>query len=206
VPAQSADRSRLPALPSGSRPANFRFVEDSDRRARPGRGAGAPPYLSLDPYMRGRLSDAKSYAKPQELGAVMGGGTVGEVVASNNPRFKPGEFVVGMGGWQLYSLSDGAGLASSTRKRIPMQAYLGRSACPASPPGMASTRSSRRRRARRSSSRRRPARSAPSSANSPSSPARGRRHRRRPGEMRLCAKELGYDACVDHKSPTSPPN
>ena len=52
-------------------------------------------YLSLDPYMRGRLSDAKSYAAPQPIGETMIGGTVGEVVASENPRFSPGDFVVG---------------------------------------------------------------------------------------------------------------
>ena len=75
--------------------------------------------------MRGRLSDAKSYAKPQEIGAVMGGGTVGVVEASNNPRFKPGDAVVGMGGWQRYSLSDGDGLRVVDAKTIPIQAYLG---------------------------------------------------------------------------------
>src|ERR1700734_1731176 len=75
--------------------------------------------------MRGRLSDAKSYAKPQELGAVMGGGTVGIVEASNNPRFKTGDAVVGMGGWQRYSLSDGAMLRAIDAKAVPIQAYLG---------------------------------------------------------------------------------
>ena len=82
-------------------------------------------FLSLDPYMRGRLSDAKSYAKPQEVGAVMGGGTVGLVEASSNPRFKPGDAVVGMGGWQRYSLSDGSDIRVIDAKAVPIQAYLG---------------------------------------------------------------------------------
>jgi NADPH-dependent curcumin reductase CurA len=82
-------------------------------------------FLSLDPYMRGRLNDAKSYAKPQEIGAVMSGGAVGIVEASNNPRFHPGDAVVGMGGWQRYSVSDGAMLRMVDAKAVPIQAYLG---------------------------------------------------------------------------------
>jgi hypothetical protein len=66
-------------------------------------GAGANHFLSLDPYMRGRMNDGKSYAQPQPLDATMIGGTVGEVVASKNPAFAVGDKVVGMGGWQEYS-------------------------------------------------------------------------------------------------------
>ncbi|MGO4870232.1 MAG: NADP-dependent oxidoreductase [Roseiarcus sp.] len=106
-------------------PANFRLVEAPLPAPGPGEVLVRHHYLSLDPYMRGRLSDAKSYAKPQELGVTMGGGTVGEVVASNHPRFKPGDFVVGMGGWQLYALSDGRDLTVVHAIRIPLQAYLG---------------------------------------------------------------------------------
>jgi NADPH-dependent curcumin reductase CurA len=89
-------------------PANFRIVEMPVPAPGPGEVLVRHTFLSLDPYMRGRLSDAKFYAKPQEVGAVMGGGAVGIVEASNNPRFKVGDAVVGMGGWQRYSLSDGA--------------------------------------------------------------------------------------------------
>lgn len=106
-------------------PANFRVVETPVPTPGPGEVLVRHTFLSLDPYMRGRLSDAKSYAKPQELGAVMGGGTVGIVEASNNPRFKPGDAVVGMGGWQRYSLSDGAMLRVVDAKAVPIQAYLG---------------------------------------------------------------------------------
>src|SRR5208337_2732806 len=81
-------------------PANFRFVETPIPAPGPGEVLVRHTFLSLDPYMRGRLSDAKSYAEPQEVGAVMGGGTVGIVEASNNPRFKAGDAVVGMGGCQ----------------------------------------------------------------------------------------------------------
>src|SRR5919107_4504232 len=60
-------------------------------------------FLSLDPYMRGRMSDAKSYAKPVEVGAVMEGQTAGEVVASRAPGFAPGDTVLGGFGWQRLS-------------------------------------------------------------------------------------------------------
>jgi NADPH-dependent curcumin reductase CurA len=106
-------------------PANFRIVETPVPTPGPGEVLVRHTFLSLDPYMRGRLSDAKSYAKPQEIGAVMGGGTVGIVEASNNPRFTAGEAVVGMGGWQRYSLSDGAMLRVVDAKAVPIQAYLG---------------------------------------------------------------------------------
>lgn len=67
-------------------------------------------WLSLDPYMRGRMSDTPSYAPPVELGDVMVGGTVSRVVASNLPAYREGDLVVARGGWQDYSLSDGSGL------------------------------------------------------------------------------------------------
>ncbi|MEO8501182.1 MAG: NADP-dependent oxidoreductase [Vicinamibacteria bacterium] len=67
-------------------------------------------YLSLDPYMRGRMSDAPSYAAPVAIGAVMVGGTVAQVVTSGVDGFGPGDWVVAFGGWQDYALSDGTGL------------------------------------------------------------------------------------------------
>ena len=116
----------LDSRPSGSvSPANFQLVETEIPTPGPGQALVRHHFLSLDPYMRGRLSEAKSYAAPQALGAVMGGGTVGEVVASNNPAFKPGDKVVGLGGWQLYSLSDGRDIRAIDASRIPIQAWLG---------------------------------------------------------------------------------
>ena len=106
-------------------PANFRIIETPAPAPGPGEVLVRHQFLSLDPYMRGRLSDAKSYASPQEVGAVMGGGTVGIVEASNNPGFKAGDAVIGMGGWQRYSVSDGHGLRVIDAKAIPIQAYLG---------------------------------------------------------------------------------
>ena len=85
-------------------------------------------YLSLDPYMRGRMSDGRSYATPQPLNAVMIGGTAGEVVESRHPRFAPGDAVVGMGGWQTHAVVNG-GEPGALRKvdtsRVPLSAYLG---------------------------------------------------------------------------------
>ena len=85
-------------------------------------------YLSLDPYMRGRMSTAKSYAPPQPLDEVMIGGTVGEVVESNHPGFKLGDAVAGYGGWQEYSVVGAAGLPMLQKvdtRQVPLSAYLG---------------------------------------------------------------------------------
>jgi NADPH-dependent curcumin reductase CurA len=82
-------------------------------------------YLSLDPYMRGRMADAKSYAKPQEIGATMIGGTVGEVLASNHPGFAAGNQVRGMLGWSEVGVTDGKALERIDTRRIPMSAHLG---------------------------------------------------------------------------------
>jgi NADPH-dependent curcumin reductase CurA len=105
--------------------ANFRLVESETPDPIEGQLLVKHLFMSLDPYMRGRMDDAKSYAAPQQIDAVMGGRTVGEVVASKNPRFKVGDHVVGMGGWQLYSLSDGQGLMKVDGSTIPLSAYLG---------------------------------------------------------------------------------
>ncbi|MDE2607626.1 MAG: NADP-dependent oxidoreductase, partial [Burkholderiales bacterium] len=85
-------------------------------------------YLSLDPYMRGRMNDAKSYAAPQPLGQVMQGGTVGEVVESRSPKFAAGDKVVGMGGWQEYSVvsADQPGMLRKVdTTHVPLSHYLG---------------------------------------------------------------------------------
>jgi NADPH-dependent curcumin reductase CurA len=85
-------------------------------------------YLSLDPYMRGRMSDAKSYAAPQPLGQVMLGGTAGEVVESRSPKFQPGDKVVGMGGWQQYSVvnpDQPGALRKVDTTHVPLSHYLG---------------------------------------------------------------------------------
>lgn len=85
-------------------------------------------YLSLDPYMRGRMGSAKSYAAPHPLGQVMLGGTVGEVVASRHPGYKPGDMACGLGGWQEYFValgSDEHALHRVDTSRVPPSAWLG---------------------------------------------------------------------------------
>jgi hypothetical protein len=81
--------------------------------------------LSLDPYMRGRMNDAKSYAAPQKLDETMGGGTVGEVVESRHRDFAEGDTVRGMLGWAEYGVSDAGGLTKVDARLAPLSAYLG---------------------------------------------------------------------------------
>jgi NADPH-dependent curcumin reductase len=82
-------------------------------------------YLSLDPYMRGRMNEGKSYAQPQEIGATMIGATVGEVVASRHPAFTVGGHVRGMLGWSEFGVVNGKALERIDTRKIPMSAYLG---------------------------------------------------------------------------------
>ncbi len=82
-------------------------------------------WLSLDPYMRGRMNEGRSYAASQPLNETMIGGTAGEVVESRHPEFAVGDKVVGYFGWQEYGLSDGRGLMKVDTSRIPLSAYLG---------------------------------------------------------------------------------
>jgi NADPH-dependent curcumin reductase len=107
---------------------NFRLVERPLPDLAEGEVLVRHHYLSLDPYMRARMSEAKSYAAPQPLNEVMIGGTVGEVVESRSARFAPGDHVVGMGGWQEYAIVD-TSVPSLLRKvdtaQIPLTAYLG---------------------------------------------------------------------------------
>ena len=119
----------LVSRPSGEAEAgNFRLVEQSIGEPGDGQVLVRHHYLSLDPYMRGRMNDAKSYAQPQPLDKVMHGGTVGVVVKSKHPNYAEGDSVVGFGGWQEYSIVD-AGVPGTLRKvdttHVPLSAYLG---------------------------------------------------------------------------------
>ena len=108
--------------------ANFRLVQTPLPQLADGHVLVHHHFLSLDPYMRGRMSDAKSYAPPQPLDAVMIGGTAGEVLASRHANFTAGDMVTGMGGWQQYSLVPGNAqgmLRKVDITRIPLSAYLG---------------------------------------------------------------------------------
>ena len=107
---------------------NFRLVEKTLPELAEGQVLVRHHYLSLDPYMRGRMNDAKSYAAPQALDTVMGGGTVGEVLASRHASYQAGDKVVGMGGWQQHSVVDGGALGMLRKvdtTHIPLSAYLG---------------------------------------------------------------------------------
>ena len=107
---------------------NFKMVSGETPDLQDGQVLVRHHFLSLDPYMRGRMDDTKSYAQPQPLGEVMGGGTAGEVVESRSPRFAVGDQVVGMGGWQEYSVvaadSPGA-LRKVDTTQVSLSHYLG---------------------------------------------------------------------------------
>jgi len=111
---QTSDRNRrivLASRPAGApSPANFRLEDGALPVPAQGQLLLRTVYLSLDPYMRGRMSDAPSYTPPFPVGEVLGGGTVCRVAASQHPGFQVGDWVTGMTGWQDYALSDGAGL------------------------------------------------------------------------------------------------
>jgi NADPH-dependent curcumin reductase CurA len=82
-------------------------------------------YMSVDPYMRGRMVDKRSYLPPFQLNQPLDGGCVGGVVESKNEQFQVGDFVLGMSGWREYFISDGTGLNKIDPKVAPIQAYLG---------------------------------------------------------------------------------
>lgn len=116
----------LVSRPEGEASAsNFKLVETPLAPLAEGEVRVRNHYLSLDPYMRGRMDDAKSYAPPQPLNEVMIGGTVGVVSESRNPKFAVGDNVVGMLGWQEYGTSDGTMLNQVDASRVPLSAYLG---------------------------------------------------------------------------------
>ena len=107
---------------------NFKLVSSQTAALQEGQVLVRHHFLSLDPYMRGRMNDSKSYAAPQPLGQVMQGGTVGEVVESRSPLFQSGDQVVGMGGWQQYSVVDAAqpgALRKVDTTHVPLSHYLG---------------------------------------------------------------------------------
>src|SRR3981081_1363620 len=123
---QSAKRVVLVSRPVGEPKASDFRVEDY---ALPEPGEGQvllrTIWLSLDPYMRGRMSDGPSYAQPVPIGGVMEGGTVSEVISSNNPSFAKGDIVLSRAGWQTHALSDGKGLAKIDPKLAPISTAVG---------------------------------------------------------------------------------
>jgi NADPH-dependent curcumin reductase CurA len=116
----------LASRPDGEpTPDNFRLQDAQVPALKDGDVLVRNHFLSLDPYMRGRMSDAKSYATPVALGEVMVGGTAGEVIESKNPKFAAGDKVVGSLGWSELGVSDGQMLRKVDTAHIPLSAYLG---------------------------------------------------------------------------------
>jgi NADPH-dependent curcumin reductase CurA len=164
-------------------------------------------YLSLDPYMRGRMNDAKSYAVPQGLGQTMGGGTVGEVVESRHAQYAVGDQVVGMGGWQQYSVVN-ADQPGALRKvdttHVPLSAYLGAVGMPGVTAwyGLVKIIEPQAGQTLVVSA----ATGAVGSAFAALSKARGCRTvgvAGGPDKCRYAVEELGFDACIDYKQHSS---
>jgi NADPH-dependent curcumin reductase len=183
--------------------ANFKLIQRETPELQNGQVLVRHHYLSLDPYMRGRMNAGKSYATPQPLGEVMIGGTAGEVVQSENPKFAVGDKVVGMGGWQTYSVVDAAQPGALRRvdtTHVPLSYYLGAVGMPgvtawyglvkliAPVAGETITVSA--------------ATGAVGSAYAALAKARGCRVvgiAGGPDKCQYAVKELGFDACVDYK-------
>jgi NADPH-dependent curcumin reductase CurA len=104
---------------------NFRMVEAEVPKAGPGQVLVRNEWLSLDPYMRGRMSDAKSYVPPVQIGEVMVGQTVAQVVESNDGQFKPGDKVLAPAGWQAYAVASARELTKIDATQVPPSYYLG---------------------------------------------------------------------------------
>ena len=115
----------LAARPEGfPKESDFALVESEIPQPGPGEVLVHSQWLSLDPYMRGRMSEARSYAKPTQIGEPMTGQAVGEVVESLDPRFTPGDTVVGQLGWQDYAVARGGTLRKVDPKLAPPQTAL----------------------------------------------------------------------------------
>ncbi len=117
---------RLASRPSGWVTAdNFTLTEESVPEVGQGQLLVRNIFMSVDPYMRGRMNKAKSYVPSFQVGEVLQAGVVGEVIASRNKDFAEGDFVSGMLGWENYSLSDGTGLHKVPKGPAPLSYHLG---------------------------------------------------------------------------------
>jgi len=196
----------LASRPSGEpTPDNFRLVQAEAPRPGPGQMLLRTIYLSLDPYMRGRMNAGPSYARPVEVGEVMEGRAVAEVVESNLPNYRPGDVVFAPTGWQEYALSDG----KETRKLDPalgpvsyalgmlgmpgLTAYAGLLTIGQPKPGETVVVAA--------------ASGAVGSLVGQIAKIRGCRAVGVAGGEKKCRyvrEELGFDACLDHRDPTLP--
>ncbi len=116
----------LASRPTGAvSTSNFRLEEVQTPTLQEGQILVRNEWLSLDPYMRGRMNESKSYAASQPLGETMMGGTAGTVMESRNPQFRAGDKVVAYLGWQEFGVSDGNGVYKVDARVVPLSAYLG---------------------------------------------------------------------------------
>lgn len=104
---------------------NFRIIETEVPQPKAGEALIRTLYLSVDPYMRGRMDDRKSYIAPFEVNEVITGGGIGEVIESRSPAFQPGDIVTGMLGWQLYSVATAQELVKIDPTLAPVTTALG---------------------------------------------------------------------------------
>jgi NADPH-dependent curcumin reductase CurA len=195
----------LDSRPTGEALAsNFKLVVSETPALQDGQVLVRHHFLSLDPYMRGRMNDGKNYAQPQPLGQTMIGGTAGEVVASSNDKFAVGDTVVGMGGWQQYSVVD-ANQVGALRKvdttHVPLSAYLGAVGMPGVTAwyGLVKIIEPQAGQTMVVSA----ATGAVGSAFAALSKARGCRTvgiAGGPDKCRYAVEELGFDACIDYKT------
>lgn len=123
---ETMKRIVLASRPQGKPgPENFRLEEGPLPEPGAGQFLARVIWLSLDPYMRGRMDDAKSYAKPVAIGETMEGGCVAQVVTSNHPGFAAGDIVAGRFGWASHGLSDGTGVQKIDPEAAPISTALG---------------------------------------------------------------------------------
>ncbi len=123
---QKSREIRLKSRPEGMpKPENFELVETNVPAPKDGQVLIRNIYMSVDPYMRGRMVDRESYSAPFQIGEALSGGAVGQVVESKNPKFKKGDYVSNFAGWREWALSDGADLQPVDPSIAPLQAYLG---------------------------------------------------------------------------------
>src|SRR5207253_8602636 len=107
------------------RPSDFEIAESPIPKAGAGEILCRTIYLSLDPYMRGRMNEVRSYAPSVAIGQAMVGGTVSEVIDSQHPGFARGDLVAGYDGWQAHAISKGAGVRKLDPKQAPISTALG---------------------------------------------------------------------------------
>ncbi|MBD1550688.1 NADP-dependent oxidoreductase [Pseudomonas typographi] len=198
-----AQRFVLASRPSGApAPEHFRLERFTPPLPQAGQVLLETLYLSLDPYMRGRMSDAPSYAPPVQVGEVMVGGTVSRVLQSQHPRFHEGDLVVSMGGWQTHSLSDGSGLAPLPPDLPSPSMALGVLGMPGMTAYMGLTHIGQPKAGETL---------VVAAASGPVGSVVGQLAKLNglkavgvaggPDKCRYVVQELGFDACVDHKSP-----